>query len=128
MSCSCHDSRENDSEIEVDAFKPCLFCAMKHAVTAQCLLTEYAYIDSNLCAAEGQMRACINHLMKTHQDICHVLRNAAILLQQRRLDDVERLLTKAICRIQDQIYESHPDIKERAEEHKARQMARLQDK
>lgn len=115
MGCSCH-GKGGLVVTKVAPYEQCTTCAKKHIVKAWNLYNEFTYTEDNLDVITGQLRLAVDHLMYTYRDTALYARDLAIIIEQRKFNQIEHLWETLLQMIRQNFYEDHPQAKERLEQ------------
>lgn len=114
MGCGCH-GKAGIEVTRVAPYEQCTSCAKKHIVKAWNLYNEFTYTEDNLDVITGQLRLAVDHLMYTYRETALYARNLAMIIEQRKFDDIKNQWDVLLQMIRQNFYEDYPHAKQNFE-------------
>ena len=91
----------------------CIACAQKHYDEAWIAFNECDYADENRRFIRGSLRAVVLHTYKEWQEIGHLARECALLIQEAKDREAIPKMEKLGEMIDAEFYKVNPEVKER---------------
>ena len=110
------EAKAQEQQLNKLPTEQCVFCLQKHLDEAWVLWHEYGYTNANRRAIRGNLRAMVLHSFKDYPDIAQKARECALLVQDAKDCEAEKLLQELCILVDEVFYKANPEIQARIDD------------